>query len=186
MWRKTTEGKLSSDVPQTPAPASTAATKPPVISQPSAPNAPATPAPVSEQPQVIPGASRINSGLKIHGEISGSSDLYIDGEMQGKIRLGSARVTIGPNGRVQADIEARGIAIDGSVEGNLKASESVHLGATGRLQGSVATPRIGIDDGARLRGKVETTRASSSASPAVRAPDSEALSPVAVSVRGEE
>jgi cytoskeletal protein CcmA (bactofilin family) len=110
---------------------------------------------------VATGTSRINAGLKIQGEISGSSDLYIDGEMQGKIRLANAQVEIGPNGRIQADIEARGIVIEGSVQGNLKAGESVHLGPASRVQGSVLTPRIGIDDGARLRGKVEMTRADS-------------------------
>ncbi|MGD1211033.1 MAG: polymer-forming cytoskeletal protein [Candidatus Acidiferrales bacterium] len=188
MWRKPTEGKLSSDVPQPPASAPAATTKPPVSSQPPAITAPATPAPLSEQPQALPGTSRIHSGLRIHGEISGSSDLYIDGEMQGKIRLGSARVVVGPNGNVQADIEARGIVIDGSVQGNLKAGESVHLGKTGRLQGSVVTPRIGIDDGARLRGKVEMTRGGSSAPPAARTTDSdsEALRPVTVNAKDDE
>jgi cytoskeletal protein CcmA (bactofilin family) len=134
---------------------------------------------------VLPGTSRISSGLKIHGEISGSSDLYIDGEMQGKIRLGSAQLTIGPNGNLQADIEAQGIFIDGSVQGNLKAGESVHVGKTGRLQGSVITPRIGIEDGARLRGKVEMIRGSSAA-PAVRATDSETVRPVAVNAEDGE
>jgi len=108
--------------------------------------------------------------------------------MQGKIRLESALVVVGTSGNVQADIEARGIVIDGSVQGNLKAGESVHLGKTGRLQGSVVTPRIGIDDGARLRGKVEMTRAGSSASPAARTTvsDSEALRPVAANAKDGE
>jgi cytoskeletal protein CcmA (bactofilin family) len=102
--------------------------------------------------------SRITSGLKIRGELSGSSDLYIDGETQGKIQLGEARVTVGPNGRVQADVDAREINIEGTVKGNLKARESVRLGPSSQVEGSVLTPRIGIDDGARLRGKVEMTR----------------------------
>jgi cytoskeletal protein CcmA (bactofilin family) len=103
--------------------------------------------------------SSIGTGLKIRGELSGSSDLYIDGEAQGKITLIDSRVTVGPNGRVQADIEAREIIIEGSVQGNLKASENVRLASSSKVQGSVLTPRIGIDDGAKLRGKVEMTRA---------------------------
>jgi cytoskeletal protein CcmA (bactofilin family) len=185
MWRKSTEGKLSSDVPEQPASTPAATTKPPVSSQPPATIAPAIPAPASEQPKALPGTSRIHSGLKIHGEISGSSDLYIDGEMQGKIRLGGSQLTVGPNGNLQADIEAQGIFIDGSVQGNLKAGESVHLGKTGRLQGSVVTPRIGVEDGGRLRGKVEMTRGSSAA-PAVRTADSEVVRPVAVNVKDGE
>ena len=86
------------------------------------------------------------------------------GKLQGKIALTDSRVTIGQSGRVQADIEARDIVIEGTVQGNLKAGESVHLSATSRVQGSVLTPRIGIDDGARLRGKVEMVRASETGS----------------------
>lgn len=104
------------------------------------------------------GASTITSGLRINGEFSGESDLYIDGEAKGKIRLLRSRVSIGPNGRVTADIEARDIVIEGSVQGNLKASESVRLGPASRVQGSLVTRRVAIDDGARLRGKVEMTR----------------------------
>jgi cytoskeletal protein CcmA (bactofilin family) len=100
--------------------------------------------------------SRIGSGLKIRGEITGSSDMYIDGDVQGKIRVGSGRLTVGPSGRVQADLEAREIVVNGTVVGNLKAADRVQLGSTGSVQGSVVTPRIGIDDGARLRGNVET------------------------------
>jgi cytoskeletal protein CcmA (bactofilin family) len=132
---------------------------------------PAVNAPASEPPAthaLSKSASQPNSvttiasGLKINGEISGTSDLYIDGETQGKIRLANARVTIGPNGRVQADIEAREIIIEGSVQGNLKAGERVQLGAQSKVEGSVLTPRIAIDDGARLRGKVEMVRTGAS------------------------
>jgi cytoskeletal protein CcmA (bactofilin family) len=69
---------------------------------------------------------------------------------------------VGPNGRVQADIEAREIIIEGTVQGNLKAGERVQLGARSKVQGSVLTPRFAIEDGARLRGKVEMVRAGGS------------------------
>jgi len=121
--------------------------------------APASPAARSVVAHDTSAASSLGSGLKIRGELSGSSDLFIDGDAQGKITLTDCRVTIGPNGQVQADIEAREIVIDGTVQGNLKARESVRLGSSSKVQGSVLTPRISIDDGARLRGKVEMTRA---------------------------
>jgi cytoskeletal protein CcmA (bactofilin family) len=134
-----------------------------------APPAPAKSAPVPAQaavPAPAPAArskgaeeaSTISAGLKIKGEITGTSDLTVDGETQGKIRLTNGRVTIGASGRVAADIDAREIVVHGSVQGNLKASESVRLGPSGHLQGSIVTPRIGIDDGARLRGNVEMIR----------------------------
>lgn len=121
---------------------------------------PATSAQTTSRENVSSGASRIGAGLKIRGEFSGKSDLSIDGEAQGKIRLAEARVTVGSTGRVQADIEAREIVVNGTVEGNLKGAESVRLGPSSWVQGSVHTPRLAIDEGARLRGSVETVRAS--------------------------
>ncbi|MFZ0978800.1 MAG: polymer-forming cytoskeletal protein [Candidatus Acidiferrales bacterium] len=201
MWHKN-DGKPSPEVPQPPVGGTTKSQvlqpeTPAALTVAPAPIAP-TPAPRVTIPEpvvagapAVNGASRIQAGLKIHGEISGNSDLYIDGELQGKIRLGGARVVIGPNGKVQADIDAGAVIIEGSVQGNIKASESVRLGAGSRVQGSVVTPRIGIDDGARLRGKVEmvkagsTPSASTAAAAVARATETEAPRPIAASAKAE-
>lgn len=153
MWSKSAEGKDSSQAPQIPA-------QDP-ISPKVAPQSTQNPSSVSVSSVAAnapASASTISSGLKIHGELTGSTDLYIDGEVQGSIRLGQSKVTVGPRGRVQADIEAREIVIEGTVQGNLKASEAVRLGSASRVQGSLMTPRVAIEDGARLHGRVETTR----------------------------
>lgn len=160
MWNKSAEAKPSpqASVPVIPEPTERAQNTQAV----SAPVAPAVVYSAPINAAVSNGMTTISSGLKISGEISGTSDLYIDGETQGKIRLTNARVTVGPNGRVTADIEAREIIIEGSVQGNLKAGERVQLGAQSKLQGSVLTPRFAIEDGARLRGKVEMVRTGAS------------------------
>jgi cytoskeletal protein CcmA (bactofilin family) len=159
MWNKSAEAKPSpqASVPVIPAPVEIAQNTQAVSAPPAA-----SVAYIAPKTVVPNGMTTISSGLKISGEISGTSDLYIDGETQGKIRLPNARVTVGPNGRVQADIEAREIIIEGSVQGNLKAGERVQLGAQSKMQGSVLTPRFAIEDGARLRGKVEMVRAGAS------------------------
>jgi cytoskeletal protein CcmA (bactofilin family) len=156
MWRKTDEAKPSSPASETPAPApsvpstgsQTSSTKP--VSTPSF-SPPVNVATASSGSAIIP-------GLKIQGEISGTADLYIDGEVQGSIRLGGAKVTVGPKGKVQADIEARAIQVEGNVRGNLRASEGIYLGARGRAQGSFIAPRLGIEEGARVSGKVDMKR----------------------------
>ena len=175
MWRKPAEAKPSSQslestaaVPakiQTEAPAIT----PPTPSAEIAPTPPAnsaslTPpaqpaAPAVAPPPAVRGISRISSGIRINGEISGNDDLYIDGQAEGQFHFPQSKVIVGPNGKVQANIEAREIVIEGTVKGDLKASAGVQLGGSSRVQGSLTTPRISIDDGARLRGKVEMTRA---------------------------
>jgi cytoskeletal protein CcmA (bactofilin family) len=190
MWRKSPEVQPSSQSYNQPISSPSASDESIPKSAPRVPQgAPSAPAPGPELsgPSAGRASSRITAGLKIQGEFSGTSDIYIDGEVHGKIRLGTAHVTVGPNGRVQADIDAREIVIDGTVQGNLKAGESAHFGKSSRVVGTVVTPRIGIDDGARLRGKVETVRTTPAreSSASVSEPDSAVLEPVAANVKGE-
>jgi cytoskeletal protein CcmA (bactofilin family) len=94
-------------------------------------------------------------------------------------------VTVGANGRVNADIAAPEIVIEGNVQGNLQARDNVRMGSASHVQGSVLSPRIRIEDGARFRGKVEMTRpghaAESSKSSATKAEDIEISSAAIVS-----
>jgi cytoskeletal protein CcmA (bactofilin family) len=101
----------------------------------------------------------ISQGIKIKGEITGSEDLFIDGPVEGKLNLGNSSVTVGPNGTVKADITAREVVVRGRVEGKIAGKERVQLWNTGQVIGEVSTQRLAIEDGAVLRGKVETGRA---------------------------
>lgn len=188
MWRKP-DAKPSSDAPN-----STSSIPP--RTQPQSTVQPQTPS--FERPASVPSripaadpvssdASRIGAGLKIRGEISGSSDLFLDGEASGKIRITGARVTVGPNGKVQADIDAREIVVNGNVEGNLKADARLRLGSSSLVQGALSAPSVGIDDGARFHGKVEVTRNKPTPAATVPEPaaDAESLKPVAAHVEGE-
>ena len=185
MWRKPAEAKPSS---QSSEPSATTSVKPPaatpIATQAAAPASTLSPAsataPASSFAAPMPsassasspfaspaapaprGATRISSGIRIKGEISGSDDLYIDGQAEGQFRFPQSKVTVGPNGNVKASIEARDIVVEGTVEGNLKASGGVQLGGSSKVIGSLTTARIAIEDGARLRGKVEMTRAGGS------------------------
>ncbi len=188
MWRKP-DAKPSSDTPSTPNPVP-ARTQPPSAVQPQQSSerpAAATSMGTTLVDSISPEASRIGAGIKIRGEISGRSDVYLNGEASGKIRVTGARVTIGPEGKVQADIEAWEIVINGNVQGNLKADATLRLGSSSQVQGSLTAPSIGIDDGARFRGKVEVTRSKST--PATFEPEtsteSELLRPVAAHSKGE-
>ncbi len=142
MWKKPDESKLQSatDSPGYGVPSSTRADA--ASAAPVSPNAPAC----------------VSQGITIKGEIFGKEDLFIDGTIQGKIHFSDGCVTIGPNGRVNADIEAREIVIRGDVTGSLKARERVQIWGTGKLSGDMQTRGIVIEDGATLRGKVEVTQ----------------------------
>jgi cytoskeletal protein CcmA (bactofilin family) len=107
---------------------------------------------------VQPSGGVIMSSLVIKGEIRGREDLYIDGEVQGTINLSDGRVTIGPHGRISADIEAREIVVRGTVKGTLLARERVEIGRTGDARGDIVTARISVEDGAQIHGKVDVAR----------------------------
>ena len=114
---------------------------------------PATPTAIPVSPR---GAACISHGIKIKGEVTGSEDLYVDGVVEGKLTLTTnSCLTVGPNGSVKADLNAREIIVRGKVEGKITARDKVQLGSTGQVTGEVQTDRLTIEDGALLRGKVE-------------------------------
>jgi cytoskeletal protein CcmA (bactofilin family) len=102
----------------------------------------------------------VSQGIKINGEISGHGDLFLDGEFEGKIRIDSGTLTVGPNALVRAEIEAPEIVVRGDVIGTLKASERVHIWSTGKVTGDIETRGIVIDDGAVLFSAVAAPQAS--------------------------
>jgi cytoskeletal protein CcmA (bactofilin family) len=107
---------------------------------------------------VQPSGGTITSTLLIKGEIKGSDDLYIDGEVQGTIHLSSGRVTIGPHGKISADVDASEIVVRGKVTGALRGRDRVEIGSTGEVQGDIVTSRIAIGEGAQIRSKVEIAK----------------------------
>lgn len=97
----------------------------------------------------------IGKSVIVKGELSGSEDLYVDGQVEGSIALRGQSLTIGPNGRVRANVEARNVILHGQVDGNLTASERVELRKSASLTGDITTARIAIDDGAYFKGTID-------------------------------
>jgi cytoskeletal protein CcmA (bactofilin family) len=97
----------------------------------------------------------IGKSLIIKGEVTGSESLYIDGKVEGSIQLPGNRVTIGRNGQVSANINAREVVVLGKVRGNLTASDRVDIRNEGSLTGDVVAQRISIEDGAFFKGGID-------------------------------
>ncbi len=97
----------------------------------------------------------IGKSLVIKGEVTGSESLYIDGRVEGSINLAGNRVTIGRNGVVSANINAREIVVIGKVRGNLVATDRVDIRNEGSLTGDVVAQRISIEDGAFFKGGID-------------------------------
>ena len=96
----------------------------------------------------------IGKSVVIKGELSCSEDLYIDGQVEGTINPKGNRLTIGPNGRVKANINACAVVVQGKLEGNIQASDRVDLKQSAVVKGDIATQRISIDEGAYFKGGV--------------------------------
>src|SRR5579863_8853766 len=101
------------------------------------------------------GLAQIGKSVFIKGELSGSEDLYLDGQVEGSIALKGNSLTVGPNGQVKASIESKAIVVQGKLEGNVQASDRVELRKTAVVTGDISTQRISIEEGAYLKGKVD-------------------------------
>ena len=101
----------------------------------------------------------IGRTLVIKGELTAAEALYIDGRIEGKISLPDHRVTIGRNGSVQANINAREVVVMGKVNGNIECTDRVDIRSEGSVTGDVSTIRISVEDGAVLKGGVEVRSA---------------------------
>jgi cytoskeletal protein CcmA (bactofilin family) len=104
--------------------------------------------------------SMIGKSIVIKGEIVASDPIYVYGTVEGSINAPAHRVTIGKEGIVKADINAREIVIMGDVCGNLESTERVEIRNDGSLMGNLSTRRIYIEEGAVLSGVIEVHKPS--------------------------
>src|SRR5215471_9557149 len=146
MWKPTNQPVTPSrpgepERPAVPAPSV------PVMGESAAPRATATSTTADQ--------ATIGKSLVIKGEVTGSESLYIDGRVEGSINLSGNRVTVGRNGVVAANINAREIVVLGKVRGNLTASDRVDIRSDGSLTGDVIAARISIEDGAFFKGGID-------------------------------
>jgi len=163
MWRKPEESKPAAPAANVPTPAQSstpapASTQAPV--QASAPRVePSVRSVAGLTAEVVqPSGGIITSTLLIKGEVRGTDDLYIDGEVRGTIELTNGRVTIGPHGKISADVDAREIVVRGKVSGSLLGRDRVEIGSTGEVNGDISTLRISIGEGAQIHSRVEIDR----------------------------
>jgi cytoskeletal protein CcmA (bactofilin family) len=150
------------------APAQRPASAPPA--PPSAPENKKEKVPVSSTPYRLPdtdprNTATIGKAVKIIGQIFTKEDLYVDGDVEGTIESQENKVTVGPNGRVQAGIRAREVVILGQVQGNVEASDKVDLRKDAKLVGDIGTARISIEDGALFKGSIDIRKTEQRAEP---------------------
>ena len=97
----------------------------------------------------------IGKSVVIKGELNGSEDLTIEGHVEGKIELRDHVLTIGPNGKIKAELFAKSVVVLGEVKGNVTATEKVDIRENGSVEGDITSPRVAIAEGAHFRGSVD-------------------------------
>jgi len=146
MWKRDEAVKPTAP-PSGPAPSPSA---PPAAEAARTPSTPIEPQRGMERTTV-----NIGKSVVIKGELSGSEDLTIEGQVDGKIELRQNVLTIGPNGRIKAQVFAKSVIILGEVTGNVTATEKVDIRDNGSVDGDIAAPRVAIAEGAHFRGSID-------------------------------
>jgi cytoskeletal protein CcmA (bactofilin family) len=116
------------------------------------------PSPQPESRRIERDVVNIGKSVVIKGELNGSEDLTIEGQVEGKIELKDHALTIGPNGKIKAQIFAKSVIVLGEVNGNVSASEKVDIRDGGSVDGDIISPRVAIAEGAHFRGSVDMQR----------------------------
>src|ERR1051326_6986368 len=143
----------------------------PTTGQPAAPPPTSTPT-VAATPQREAGHPmekdivNIGKSVVIKGELNGSEDLTIEGHVEGTIQLKDHVLTIGPNGKIKAQVFAKSVIVLGEVTGNVTASDKVDIRDNGSVEGDIISPRVAIAEGAHFRGSVDMQRKGAAAAPA--------------------
>src|SRR5687767_14229757 len=155
MWKRDEAVKPSGAQP---APAPTAAPTPPAAEPPRSQPVATKSVTSVDTPRAMEKTVNIGESVIIKGELNGSEDLAIEGQVEGKIELRQNVLTIGPNGKIKAQVFAKSVVILGEVTGNVTATEKVEIRDNGSVDGDIAAPRVAIAEGAHFRGSIDMQR----------------------------
>lgn len=97
----------------------------------------------------------IGQSVQIEGELTGQEDLVIDGKIDGKIVLDGHHLTVGPNGRIHAEVHAKSVQVNGEVAGNIVADDKVEISSSGSVLGDITAPRVALADGSSFKGSID-------------------------------
>lgn len=117
------------------------------------------------------GRAAVGKSVVVNGDIYSREDLYVDGEVTGNIEVQEYCLTVGPNGRVKANIKAREVVLNGTVHGDINAIDKVEIRRDAKVAGDIKTGRIVIEDGAYFKGSVDILRQQTLTTTPARSPE---------------
>lgn len=114
--------------------------------------------------------ANIGKSISIKGDLTGNEDMVIEGKVEGKVDLPNNELTIGANGEVKAELNAKAVVVIGRVIGDVVGIDRVEIQSTGRVEGNVTSPKLIVAEGAQLDGAIQMTGTSTSAGSAAKPP----------------
>src|SRR6478672_7829564 len=165
MWKRDEAVRPASGQPATPQPPATSPSSAPPV--------------VTSHAKPMEGNVNIGKSVVIKGELNGSEDLTIEGQVEGTIQLRDHVLTIGANGRIKAQVFAKAVIVLGEVTGNVTASDKVDIRDNGSVDGDIVAPRVAIAEGAHFRGSVDMQRKGAATQPAAKPAAAAAPAPAA-------
>ena len=132
--------------------------------------------PARFEPEGRGGSASIGKAVKVVGQIYSKEDLFVDGEVEGTVEALDHKLTIGPHGNMRAGTKAREVAVLGSVQGNIEATDKIEIRKDAKVVGDIKTARIIIEDGAYFKGAIDIVKPE----PAKAKPAPQAAQPAAV------
>lgn len=100
-------------------------------------------------------AAAIGPSIVVRGDITGDEDLLIHGRVEGSLELPKNDLTVGPDGKVKADLKALKIEVQGEVTGDLNGTDRVVIRRSGTVEGNIVAPRVVLEDGCRFKGSID-------------------------------
>ena len=100
-------------------------------------------------------AAIIGPSIQINGDLSGEEDLIIQGKVTGTIQLKEKSLTVGTQGKVNANVLAKRVIVEGEVKGDLYGSENVAIRKTGNVHGNIVSPKVSLEEGCRFKGSID-------------------------------
>ena len=167
-------------------PAPRATYVPPAPVQPAKEGIPLSPMPLrTAESDAARGSATIGKSVTIKGQISSREDLVVDGDVEGSIELQEHKLTVGPNGKVNAGVKAREIVVLGTIHGNVEALDRIDIRKDAKLVGDIQTARIVIEDGAYFKGSIDIVK-QDLPKPAALPPRPQAVSPAAAAAAPQQ
>jgi cytoskeletal protein CcmA (bactofilin family) len=114
--------------------------------------------PARFEPEGRGGSATIGKAVKVVGQIYSKEDLFVDGEVEGTVEALEHKLTIGPHGNLRAGTKAREVAVLGSVQGDVEATDKIEIRKDAKVIGNIKTARIIIEDGAYFKGAIDIVK----------------------------